>query len=52
LSQSGSPPIKTILLSGQLKLTGTDIPADSPFFAKPFEATAMIAEMRNLIGHA
>ena len=46
------PPIKIILVSGQLKLAKTDIPADSQFFGKPFEATAMIAEMRNLIGHA
>lgn len=46
------PPIKIMLVSGQLKLAKTDIPADSQFFGKPFEATAMIAEMRNLIGHA
>jgi hypothetical protein len=35
-----------------LKLAGTDIPADSQFFGKPFVATAMIAEMRNPTGHA
>lgn len=46
------PPIKIILVSGQLKLTATDIPADSQFFGKPLVAAAMIAEMRNLIGHA
>jgi len=46
------PPIKIILVSGQLKLTESDIPADSHFFGKPIESTAMIAEMRNLIGHA
>jgi len=46
------PPIKIILVSGQLKLTESDIPADSHFFGKPLESTAMIAEMRNLIGHA
>ena len=46
------PPIKIILVSGQLKLAKTDIPADSQFFGKPLAATAMIAEMRNLIGHA
>ncbi len=40
------------LVSGQLKLAKADIPADSQFFGKPLEATAMIAEMRNLIGHA
>ena len=46
------PPIKIILVSGQLKLAKTDIPADSQFFGKPLAAAAMIAEMRNLIGHA
>ena len=46
------PPIKIILVSGQLKLANIDIPADSQFFGKPIEATAMIAEMRNLISHA
>src|SRR6187551_2511632 len=46
------PPIKIILVSGQLKLTESDIPPDSHFFGKPIEPLAMIAEMRNLIGHA
>ena len=46
------PPIKIILVSGQLKLTTTDIPTDSHFFGKPLAAAAMIAEMRNMIGHA
>jgi CheY-like chemotaxis protein len=46
------PPIKIILVSGQLKLASIDIPADSRFFGKPFEAADMIAEMRNMIGQA
>jgi CheY-like chemotaxis protein len=46
------PPIKIILVSGQLKLANIDIPADSQFFGKPLAAAEMIAEMRNLIGHA
>ena len=46
------PDIKIILVSGQLKLTTTDIPADSHFFGKPLAASQMIAEMRNMIGHA
>src|ERR1019366_2606133 len=32
------PPIKIILVSGQLKLSTTEIPADSRFFGKPLEA--------------
>jgi DNA-binding NtrC family response regulator len=46
------PPIKIILVSGQLKLSGSDIPPDSRFFGKPLEAKEMIAEMRNMIGQA
>ena len=46
------PPIKIILVSGQLKLANIDIRADSRFFGKPLEASELIAEMRNMIGHA
>ncbi len=46
------PPIKIILVSGQLKLANIDIPVDSRFFGKPLEAREMIAEMQNMIGHA
>src|SRR3981189_50514 len=46
------PPIKIILVSGQLKLANIDIPADSRFFGKPLEARKMIAEMQSMIGHA
>ena len=46
------PPIKIILVSEQLKLANIDIPADSRFFGKPLEASELIAEMRNTIGHA
>jgi CheY-like chemotaxis protein len=46
------PPIKIILVSGQLKLSTSDIPPDSRFFGKPLEAREMIAEMREMIGHA
>jgi CheY-like chemotaxis protein len=46
------PPIKIILVSGQLKLANIDIPADSRFFGKPLEAKEMIVEMQSMIGHA
>jgi CheY-like chemotaxis protein len=46
------PPIKIILVSGQLKLAEIDLPADSRFFAKPLEAKEMIAQLQNMIGHA
>jgi len=43
------PPIKIILVSGQLKLANLDIPVDSCFFGKPLEAGAMIAQMQSMI---
>jgi CheY-like chemotaxis protein len=46
------PPIKIILVSGQLKAANIDIPSDSRFFGKPLEAKEMIAEMQDMIGHA
>ena len=46
------PPIKIILVSGQLRLANIDIPADSRFFGKPLEANEMIVEMQSMIGHA
>jgi CheY-like chemotaxis protein len=46
------PPIKIILVSGQLKLADIDIPANSRFFGKPLESGEMIAEIQNMIGRA
>ena len=46
------PPIKIILVSGQLKLADIDLPADSRFFGKPLEAREMIAQMQCMIGRA
>jgi CheY-like chemotaxis protein len=46
------PPIKIILVSGQLKPAIIDIPADSRFYGKPLEAKEMIVELQNMIGHA
>jgi CheY-like chemotaxis protein len=43
------PPIKIILVSGQLRLADLDIPADSRFFGKPLEAKVMIAQMRSMV---
>src|SRR5437899_6085128 len=46
------PPIKIILVSGQLKLASIDLPADSRVFGKPLEAKVMIAQMQSMIGRA
>jgi CheY-like chemotaxis protein len=46
------PPIRIIMVSGQLNAADIDIPADSRFFGKPLEPSKMIAEMQNMIGRA
>src|SRR3979490_3210942 len=46
------PLIKIILVSGQLKLTDNDKPADSRFFGKPLGVKQMIAEMHDMMGKA
>ncbi len=46
------PPIRIILVSGQLKLSSIEIPADSRFFGKPLEAGEVIAQMQKMIGYA
>ncbi len=43
------PPIKIIVVSGQLKQADLDIPTNSRFFGKPLEAEVMIAQMRRMI---
>ena len=43
------PPIRIILASGQLKLSGSDIPRDSRFFGKPLQSAEIIAEMREML---
>jgi DNA-binding NtrC family response regulator len=46
------PPIKIILASGHLKLSGSDIPLNSRFFGKPLQSDEVIAEMREMLGQA
>ena len=44
------PSIKIILVSGLVKLSHTDKPADSRFFGKPLEVKQMIAELQGMVG--
>jgi two-component sensor histidine kinase/CheY-like chemotaxis protein len=44
------PLIKIMIVSGQLKLTDTDKPADSRFFGKPLDVKHMVAQMQDMIG--
>lgn len=46
------PPIRIILASGQLKLSGSEIPQNSRFFGKPLQSDEIIAEMREMLGRA
>src|SRR6266436_10316849 len=45
------PPIKIMLVSGQMNLLNLDLPPCSKFFGKPLEAKEMIAEIQSMIGH-
>ena len=42
------PPIKIVVVSGQMQLTQNDLPANSRFFSKPFHAEKMIKELQAL----
>jgi DNA-binding NtrC family response regulator len=44
------PAIKTIIVSSQVRLIGSDLTAGSRFFLKPYHALAMISEIHSLIG--
>ena len=44
------PGIKIILVSGQVKLSDADKPADSRFFGKPLEVKRMIDELQEMVG--
>ena len=46
------PLIKIIIVSGQLKLSSSQLPRGSRFFGKPLVSSQMIAAMQNMIGHA
>ena len=45
------PHIKIILVSGQVKLSDNDKPANSRFFGKPIDVKQMIAELQGMIGN-
>ena len=44
------PAIKIILVSGQVKLSDADRPADSRFFGKPLVVKQMVTELQEMIG--
>ena len=44
------PSIKIILVSGKIRLSDADRPADCRFFGKPLEVKQMIAELQDMVG--
>jgi CheY-like chemotaxis protein len=44
------PPIKILLVSGQVRLHPTQLPSSSRFVGKPHRAAAMVEELRTLVG--
>lgn len=44
------PPVKIVVVSGHMQVDEDDLPNGSSFFAKPFRAEKMIAELRAMIG--
>jgi two-component system, response regulator PdtaR len=44
------PPIKILLVSGQVRLEPSALPSSSRFVGKPYRAAAMVEELRSLAG--
>ena len=43
------PPIKIIIVSGKVRLLENDMPTNSRFFAKPYRAEHLIAELQAFV---
>ncbi len=44
------PPIRIIVVSGQMPLPQADLPSNSLFFGKPYQTQTLISELRSLVG--
>jgi two-component system, response regulator PdtaR len=44
------PPMKILLVSGQVRLKPSQLPSSSRFVGKPYRAAAMVEELRSLVG--
>jgi CheY-like chemotaxis protein len=44
------PPIKILLVSGQVRLQPFQLPSSSRFVRKPYRTAAMVEELRSLVG--
>jgi CheY-like chemotaxis protein len=44
------PPVKILLVSGQVPPWQADLPPNSRFIGKPYRAAAMVEELRSMVG--
>ena len=44
------PPIKILLVSGQVQLQPSELPSNSCFVGKPYQVEALVEELRSLVG--
>jgi CheY-like chemotaxis protein len=44
------PPIKILLVSGQVRLQPSELPSNSCFVGKPYQASVLVEELRSLVG--
>jgi CheY-like chemotaxis protein len=44
------PPIKILVVSGKQQLRSSDLPSNSCFVGKPYQASALVEELRSLVG--
>jgi two-component system, response regulator PdtaR len=44
------PPIKIMVVSGKQRLQSSDLPSNSCFVGKPYQASALVDELRSMIG--
>jgi CheY-like chemotaxis protein len=45
------PPIKILVVSGQRRLQFSDLPSNSCFFEKPYQASSLVEELRSMVGY-
>jgi CheY-like chemotaxis protein len=44
------PPIKILVVSGKQPFQSSDLPSNSCFVSKPYQASALVEELRSIIG--
>ena len=44
------PPIKILVVSGKQRLQSSDLPSNSCFVGKPYQASALVEELQSMVG--